>query len=868
MDSRPLSNSIGAVLDPIFSIRRRIRVAPGATVRVAFWTIAASSRAALLDGVDKHRDATAFARASMLAWTQAQVQLHHLGVTAGEAGLFQRLAGHVIYAAPALRPSSDTIVRGGGAQSGLWPQGVSGDLPIVLLRIADVENLDIVRELLQAHEYWRMKQLAVDLVILNERRSSYVQELQIAIETLVRASQSRPQPGAERQAGRVFVLRADLIPAETRTLLTSVARVVLPAQRGGLFEQLERIVEPLESARAAPKRVVARLQPPLRPRPPDLEFFNGLGGFARDGAEYVTILGPGQSTPAPWINVIANPAFGFQTGTEGGGYTWSVNSRENQITPWSNDPVSDRSGEAFYLRDDDTGDLWGPTALPIRDAAATYTARHGRGYSRFEHVAHEIASDLLQYVPVDASIKISRLVLTNRSSRPRRLSVTAYVEWVLGPSRSASLAFVSTEIDAVTGAIFARNPWNMGFGSRVAFADLRGAQSDWTGDRREFIGRNGALADPAALAGAAPLSKKVGAGLDPCAAMRTKIELPPNGSVEVVFFLGEAASADEARESDRALSRRRSRRRRSRGRAQMGRHSRRGRRQDAGSLDGRHAQRLAHLPDAELPHLGALRLLPGERRLWFPRSIAGRHGARRLAASADARASAARRGAAVRRRRCSALVAAAFRPGRAHPHLRRSPVVGLCGRPLRRRHRGRRRPRRDGPVPGRPGAGAGRARQLLRSCRLRPDCDIVRALRARPRRQPRARRPWASLDGNRRLERRHEPRRRKGRRRKRLARLVPACGADRFHSARSGAPGDEARREMGRACRRVAGLARARGVGRRLVSASLFRRRRAARARRRARNAASIRSRNPGPRSRARRRPNGRCKRWARSNAN
>ena len=184
MDSRPLSNSIGAVLDPIFSIRRRIRIAPGATVRVAYWTIAAASREALLDGVDKHRDATAFTRASTLAWTQGQVQLHHLGVTAGEASLFQRLAGHVIYAAPAMRPSSETILRGCGAQSGLWAHGISGDLPIVLLRIADIENIDIVRELLQAHEYWRMKQLAVDLVILNDRQSSYVQELQIAIETL------------------------------------------------------------------------------------------------------------------------------------------------------------------------------------------------------------------------------------------------------------------------------------------------------------------------------------------------------------------------------------------------------------------------------------------------------------------------------------------------------------------------------------------------------------------------------------------------------------------------------------------------------------------------------------------------------------
>ncbi len=457
MDSRPLSNSIGTVLDPIFSIRRRIRVAPGAMVRVAYWTIAAGSREALLDGVDKHRDATAFTRASTLAWTQGQVQLHHLGVTAGEASLFQRLAGHVIYAASAMRPSSDTILRGAGAQSGLWGQGISGDLPIVLLRIADIEDIDIVRELLQAHEYWRMKQLAVDLVILNDRQSSYVQELQIAIETLIRASRSSPLPGTEHHPGRVFLLRADLIAAETKDLLASVARVALAAQRGRLFEQLERIVEPETTEKDAPKPMARRWRAPERARAPDLEFFNGLGGFARDGQEYVTVLGPGQSTPAPWINVVANPAFGFHTGAEGGGYTWSLNSRENQITPWSNDPVSDRQGEAFYLRDDDTGDLWTPTALPIRNPAATYVARHGRGYSRFEHIAHEIASDLLQYVPVEGSIKISRLALTNRSSRTRRLSVTAYVEWVLGPSRSAMLPFISTEIDAATGAMFARN---------------------------------------------------------------------------------------------------------------------------------------------------------------------------------------------------------------------------------------------------------------------------------------------------------------------------------------------------------------------------------------------------------------------------
>jgi cyclic beta-1,2-glucan synthetase len=546
-DGRPLSNTVGTVLDPVFALRHRLRLAPGAIARVAFWTVVASTRQAALDLVDKHRDKTAFERAATLAWTQAQVQLHHLGIDRGEASVFQRLAGHLLHAAPTMRPSSATIRRGCGGQPGLWPLSISGDLPILLLRVADIEDLGVVRQVLRAHEYWRMKQFAVDLVILNERSSSYVQDLQISLETLVRASQSRPRVGVEPPPGRVFVVRADLMAAETRGLLASVARAVVVGQRGRLADQIDRVAEPAAVARGRPKPSPARPEPQLVPSPPTLEFFNGLGGFADGGREYVTRLGPGQSTPAPWINVVANPAFGFQVATEGSGYTWSVNSRENQLTPWCNDPVTDRPGEALYLRDDDTGELWGPTAAPIRDDTATYVARHGRGYSRFEHTAHGIVLDLLQYVPLDDPIKISRLTINNISDSVRHLSVTGYAEWVLGPSRTVSAPFVTTEVDQDTGAIFARNRWNPAFGSRVAFADLAGRQTDWTGDRREFIGRNGTLASPAALADAAPLSNTVGAGIDPCGALRTTVELPPNGTVEIVFFLGEAASADDAR---------------------------------------------------------------------------------------------------------------------------------------------------------------------------------------------------------------------------------------------------------------------------------------------------------------------------------
>ena len=547
INGRPLTGATGAVLDPIFALRRRVRIAPGGTARIDFWTMAAASREEVLDLVDKHHDTGAFERAAATAWTQAQVQLHHLGIDREAAGQFQRLAGHAIYAAPALRASSDAIAAGSGGQPDLWSLGISGDLPIVLVRVSDTSQLDLVRQALQAVEYWRMKRLAVDMVILNERGASYVQDLQIALETLVRASQSRPQIGEERPAGHIFMLRADLTPPESQALLLSIARIVLVGERGGLAEQLDRVPEAKTQRRAAPRRreTISELRVP-RPAA-GLEFFNGLGGFAKDGREYVTVLGPGQSTPAPWINVIANPSFGFQVSAEGGGYAWSVNSREHQLTPWSNDPVTDRPGQALYLRDEDTGDLWSPTALPIRDETASYLAKHGWGYSSFEHTSHGVAAELTEFVPLDDPIKISRLTLRNTTNRARRLSVTAYAEWVLGASRAANAPFVTTRIDPVSGAIFATNPWNPAFGKRVAFADLSGRQTGWTGDRREFIGRNGALSRPAGLVRGSVLSGRVGSGLDPCAALQTVIVIPPNGVARIDFFLGDAQDETEAR---------------------------------------------------------------------------------------------------------------------------------------------------------------------------------------------------------------------------------------------------------------------------------------------------------------------------------
>jgi cyclic beta-1,2-glucan synthetase len=542
-ESRPLSNTVGAVLDPIFSLHQRVRLQPGETARASFTTAVARSREEALALADKYHDPSIFERAARLAWTQSQVEMRHHNVDAEEAHLFQRLAGRVLYVDPSLRPRPHVLALNTKAQSSLWPYGISGDLPVVVVRVSSSEDLEVVRQLLRGHEYLRLKGLAIDLVVLNDHPPSYAQELQEELLAMIRSSGSQ---GLQDKPGGVFLRRTDVMPEADRILLHAVARVVIVAERGTLAEQLtRRTVEeslPPDFTPQGPKRTYAE----AGAETPDLAFFNGLGGFSHGGREYVTALHDGQWAPAPWTNVIANEQdFGFQVTETGGGYTWSANSRENRLTPWSNDAVSDPPGEVLYLRDEESGSVWTPTPLPVREDEP-YVVRHGQGYTVFEHTSHGVVQELLLFVPLDAPVKISVLRLSNRTDRRRRLSATSYSELVLGVERGTSAPYVITEIDGESGAVFARNPYNNEFASRIAFAAAGTGQRTATCDRKEFLGRNGNLSRPAALR-RAYLSGRAGAGLDPCAALQTVVELAPGETHEIVFLLGEAEAREEAR---------------------------------------------------------------------------------------------------------------------------------------------------------------------------------------------------------------------------------------------------------------------------------------------------------------------------------
>lgn len=544
MEDRPLSNTTGAVLDPVFSLRRRVRIPPNQTVRCSFSTLVANSREQAMMLADKYHDPNIFERELQLAWTKAQVEMSHLRIDSEEAHLFQRLAARIVYSDPSLRPRPHVLKLNTRAQSSLWAYGISGDLPILVARINKAEDLVIIRKIVRGHEYLHYKGLVFDLVILNDNPTTYLQSLQKELQTMIRTSglavlQDKP--------GGVFLRRTDQMPEADRILLHAVARVVIVTERGPLEDQLERpqVGEPLPPAFVP--RLPSQTYPELTVAPPELTFFNGLGGFHQGGREYVILLGAGQWTPAPWANVIANRnQFGFQITETGAGYTWSVNSRENRLTPWSNDAVSDPPGEIIYLRDEDTGSVWSATPLPIR-GPEPFVVRHGQGYTVFEHASHGISQELLIFAPLDAPVKISLLRLRNRGDRKRRLTITLYNELVLGVQRTTSAPYVITSIDQAAGTVFARNPFNNEFAERVAFAATSETLSSATCDRKEFIGRNGTLANPAAMRRTS-LARRDGAGLDPCAALRITIELAPYEAREVFFLLGEAGSQAEAQE--------------------------------------------------------------------------------------------------------------------------------------------------------------------------------------------------------------------------------------------------------------------------------------------------------------------------------
>jgi cyclic beta-1,2-glucan synthetase len=532
----PLSGSQGSVLDPVVAIRYTLTLKPEQSVRVDMITGISETREGCLGLIEKYHDSNHKDRVFELAWTHSQVILRHINASQADTLLYGKLVGSVIFANSSLRADSSVLIENRRGQSGLWGYSISGDLPIVLVKIADQKNIQLVKQLIQAHTYWNLKGLLVDLVIWNEDHGGYRQALQNQIQGLI-ASEMTDKPGG------IFVRAADQISNEDRILFHTVSRVILSDADGTLADHLNRKAPSKVAIPYLPVVSVTDELPEVVEEPKDLIFYNGLGGFSPDGTEYIIHLNNKMRSPAPWSNVLANPNFGTVISESGQAYTWAENAHEFRLSPWNNDPVTDAAGEAYYLRDEDTGRFWSPTVLP-RCGKGMYTVRHGMGYSVFEHTEEGIHTEMWVYVDIEYTVKFTVLKVKNVSGKARRLSATGYVEWVLGDLRSKTAMHIFTELDPGSWALLARNPYNSEFAERIAFFDVDDRKRTFTGDRAEFIGRNGTLQNPDAM-NRIKLSGRLGGGLDPCSALQVSFDLAAGEEKEIIFRLGSTADATD-----------------------------------------------------------------------------------------------------------------------------------------------------------------------------------------------------------------------------------------------------------------------------------------------------------------------------------
>ncbi|WP_368294468.1 glucoamylase family protein [Dehalobacter sp. TBBPA1] len=568
--NQPLSNSVGAVLDPILSLRARVRIDPGRTVSVYFLTGYGNKLESVLQLAQKYRSGYVITQAKELAWSQNLMELTNLQLSFGEANMISSLAGQVIYGCPIQKSPAASNQLG---QTSLWSHGISGDLPVVMLKIQDSSQLKLVDQILTIHEYWKIKGLYIDLVIFNEDETGYFQAIQEVIMEKISISHVRK---LVNKPGGVFLLKKDQLSAEDGVLLHTVASVIFSGENGSLNHQImkclragEKIIdEPAASEQTSGERITieqitgnritnGRLEKDSllvqnvskthrtvleSKKTEGLKFFNGYGGFTDNGKEYVIINEENQPTPLPWVNVIANEKFGTIISEAGASYTWSQNSREYKLSPWSNDPLLDVSGEAVFIKDEDSQDYWSPLPQPVRDSQP-YLIRHGQGYTVFEHSSFGINQETRVFIPLGQNLKITALRLTNKNTLPKRLSLYYYLEWVLGVNREQNMPYLLTELHDKT--IFCQNVYQEEFAGRAAF--ITGFGADYlssTSDRIEFLGVGGSLTKPKGILSC--LSGKMGTNIDPCAVLQLQVTLDPGEEKTVYFLLGDEQNREKA----------------------------------------------------------------------------------------------------------------------------------------------------------------------------------------------------------------------------------------------------------------------------------------------------------------------------------
>lgn len=541
-----LKNNIGIVLDPIMSIRTKVRLQENEKKIIYFITGISESKEDALKLSREYSNIKKLEKAFTIYNRGMQVELRNLSITENQANIYQELASYILFLNDKRKDREDYIKNINKHQKDLWAYGISGDLKIILLEIRNDDDLDTVRFVLKMHNYFRIQGLKTDLIIYNDEEDSYDKPLQNSINQIISSTASRDMINKQ---GGIFIHNKATMLSEIKDFLIGISAIYIDSEKGIELRNLKSVdrknidEELLEDEdKILLKKNLEDNETQLESLEEiDLDFFNGYGGFDKKDCSYVIKLSNYTSTPAPWINVISNDNFGFFISETGASHTWYKNSRENKITPWSNDWVKDPLGEAIYIRDNTLGTYFSITPKPVRDEGE-YIIRHGFGYSSFSHNTKDINSSMTVFAPRDENLKIQKVVLENKSNEDKEISVFYYAQLVLGVLNYDTSKYITTYNKG--NYIYGQNPYSEFFGNLKAYSTILGGESlSFTCDRKEFIGASRSLESPKGLE-YKNLKGEFGSALDPCLVTECKINIKKGEKREIVILLGEEEKED------------------------------------------------------------------------------------------------------------------------------------------------------------------------------------------------------------------------------------------------------------------------------------------------------------------------------------
>lgn len=492
--SIPLGRNIGLTTEPIVAIKNTVKIKANEKVAFNLIMCVSESKEKVIELINKFTNSETIKRNIELAKVKVEAESRYLNIKGKEIDLCQKILGYLIFPNPLKRIINKNKKVISAYVSELWKYGISGDLPILLVKVKDISDIEILKQVINVYEYLRVKNINIDLVIVDEEQHSYENYTR---EGIINIILNKNMGYLQNVRSGIFVLNN--LSKEEIQVLEFRANLVLDVSLGKIERQLtdleEEYIETIKQIGDEKIPQIAEEPEQIRKKLEDeqLKYCNEYGGFSLDGKEYNIRINKDNKLPTVWSHVLANEKFGTVVTENMGGYTWYKNSRLNRLTAWANNPTNDIPSEIIYLEDMENKKVWSLGQNPIPDSNDYYIT-YGFGYANYMHKSNGLIQNASIFVPCKDSAKVHLIRFENIEPRKRKIKLVYYIKPVLGEDETISNTYLNLEYKEGSNLLCLENISNEDF-KNVLYVSSSEKINSYTGNKDFFIG-NGTIANP------------------------------------------------------------------------------------------------------------------------------------------------------------------------------------------------------------------------------------------------------------------------------------------------------------------------------------------------------------------------------------